>query len=378
MGRAALEVTSAFVYGTLCHLPLLSTVLDRQVEIFPAHLENHAVFRKPDDDGPMLAQAPGQSAPGAIIRGLTGADLARLDFFAGMYGARRGTATVQAPGPESVTVWSAGTAPATEGAPWRLEDWVARWGDVTVATMGDAMALFGEAAPAALGARMHLMMVRGASRLRATGQPAELRRRAAPGDVEVSRLRQPYARFFAVEEYDLRFRRFDGSMHDEVTRAVFLSGDAVTVLPYDPDRDRVFLIEQFRIGAHARGDDRPWLLEAIAGRVDPGETPEQAGRREAAEEAGLTLGEFLPVASYYPTPGAKAEFLYSFVALADLPDRAAGIFGLAAEAEDIRGHLVPFDRLMGLTATGEINNAPLLLSVFWLQRERERLRGYSR
>jgi nudix-type nucleoside diphosphatase (YffH/AdpP family) len=326
----------------------------------------------------LLVRAPGGVAAGMVVRGLTGDDLARLDFFTGMYGARRAVATVLAPDPEEVAIWSVDPLTGPQEGPWRLEDWVARWGEVTVATVRDAMALFGQADPPAVGARMPLMMVRGASRLRAAGSQAELRRAANPGDVAVARRRQPYARFFAVEEYDLRFRRFDGAMGDEVNRAVFLSGDAVTVLPYDPLRDRVLLIEQFRIGPFARGDDQPWLLEAIAGRIDPGETPEQTARREAAEEAGLELGELLPVASYYPSPGAKAEYLYSFVALTDLPDGAAGTFGVAEEAEDIRGHLISFDRVMELVGTGEINNAPLLVTVLWLQRERARLRSHSR
>ena len=92
------------------------------------------------------------------------------------------------------------------------------------------------------------------------------------------------------------------------------------------------------------------------------------------EEAGLALGELLPVAGYYPTPGAKAEFLYSYLALCDLPDGVAGVFGMAGEAEDIRGHLVSFDRLMDLVASGEASNAPLVLTALWLQRERGRLR----
>jgi 8-oxo-dGTP pyrophosphatase MutT (NUDIX family) len=116
------------------------------------------------------------------------------------------------------------------------------------------------------------------------------------------------------------------------------------------------------------------LLEAIAGRVDPGETPQEAARREAVEEAGLALGELLEVASYYPSPGAKAEYLYSYVALTDLPDGTAGTFGLATEAEDIRGHLISFDQLMALVRSGEAANAPLILSALWLERERSRLR----
>lgn len=209
----------------------------------------------------------------------------------------------------------------------------------------------------------------------AAATPAEVRRRPLPQDVTVERRSEPYSRFFALEEQDLCFRRFDGAMSAPVHRAAFVSGDAVTVLPYDAARDRVLLVEQFRFGPHVRGDANPWQLEAIAGRIDAGETPEAAVLREAQEEAGLLLDRLLPIAGYYPSPGAMTEYLWSYLALVDLPDSAAGHFGLATEAEDIRAHLLSFDRLMALCASGEIANAPLLLSALWLARERPGLRG---
>lgn len=236
--------------------------------------------------------------------------------------------------------------------------------------------LLSSSAPEAILARLNPILVRAASRRRAVdAPPTALRHATRPGDVTVEALRQPYARFFALEEYDVNWRRFDGTPSDTVTRAAFLSGDAVTVLPYDPIRDRVLLIEQFRVGPLARGDTQLWQVETIAGRVDPFETPEQAARREAEEEAGLTLTDLHFVARYYPSPGAVSEYLYSYVALTDLPDGIAGVFGVAGEAEDIRGHLISFEALMVLVASGEIENAPLILTAFWLQRERGRLRS---
>ena len=130
-----------------------------------------------------------------------------------------------------------------------------------------------------------------------------------------------------------------------------------------------------KFGPLARGDHQMWSIEAIAGRIDPGETPQDAARREAEEEAGLTLGGLLEVAQYYPSPGAISEYLYSYVALTDLPEGSAGVFGLAEEAENIRGHLITFDRLMELVASGEVSNAPLILTALWLARERPQLRG---
>ena len=246
---------------------------------------------------------------------------------------------------------------------------------VVLAYLDDILPLQGQMAAETLARRLSPALVRAASRFRAQAEaPTTLRRATAAGDIVTHARRLPYAQFFAVEEYDLSWRRFDGAHSPNTTRAAFVSGDAVTVLPYDPKRDLVLVVEQIRTGPFARGDRQSWQIEAIAGRVDPFETPEQAARREAVEEAGLTLTELIPVAQYYPSPGAKTEFLYSYVALTHLPDGCAGVFGLAEEAEDIRGHLISFDRLMALVASGEIANAPLILTALWLQRERARLR----
>lgn len=314
----------------------------------------------------------GDGVDGVILR-LAGDDLARLDHVMRSTGAQPSDAVVTVDGmARPARLWRATDPDAPD---WDGAEWAETLAPTLIAALPDILALQGTD-PAQIARRLPAMLVRSSSRLRAAhAAPQTLRRAVAPDDVAVTARRQPYANFFSVEEYDLSFRRFDGSMSPVINRAAFVSGDAVTLLPYDPARDRVLLIEQFRAGPFVRGDTNPWSLEAIAGRIDAGETPEQAGRREAVEEAGLTVGKMIPVAGYYPSPAAKMEFLYSFVALADLPDGVAGVFGVEGEAEDIRGHLIGFDRLMALVDSGEINNAPLVLTALWLQRERPRLRA---
>ncbi|OYU19758.1 MAG: tellurium resistance protein [Rhodobacteraceae bacterium PARR1] len=339
----------------------------------PAQLDGHrlAAFA----DGAVAHPVPGGAGVPGVLLTLEEGAFARLDHVMRSLGGQPLSATVQVDGQaQAARVWcgtdSAG--PASAAPDWHPAPALT---DALRAALPDILALM-DHDPARIARRLVPMLVRAASRLRAGTDPAphSLRRQPMPGDVQVQAHRQPYASFFAVEEMDLSFRRFDGSLSPVVNRAAFISGDAVTLLPYDPRRDRVLLIEQFRPGPFVRGDTNPWSLEAIAGRIDPGETPEQAGRREAMEEAGLTPGALLPVAGYYPSPAAKIEYLYSYVALCDLPDGIEGVFGVEGEAEDIRGHLIPFDRLMALVASGEVGNGPLILSALWLQRERSSLR----
>jgi ADP-ribose pyrophosphatase len=366
-----------FFYGTLCHLPLLDAVLGRPVAGEPARLPDHAVHWALDHAFPVIVPRTGAAAQGLLVRDLNYADVGRLDFYEAGFACHTHDLPVQTDTGTSVArIYFPVPGHWQPGADWSLVQWQARYADTAVATAGDFMALYGVKSPQEVLARYPQMLVRGASRVRAAAPtPATLRHTPAAGDVDVVARHYPYANYFAVEEYDLRYRRFDGSYSPQINRAAFISGDAVTVLPYDPLRDRVLLVEQFRTGPYARGDRQPWQIEAIAGRIDPGEDPEDAARREAVEEAGLTLGALEYVAGYYPTPGAKTEFLYSYVALCDLPDGAAGVFGVEGEAEDIRGHLVSFDTLMALIASGEASNAPLILSAWWLARERDRLRA---
>lgn len=366
-------MTDLFFYGTLCHAPLLAAVLGRSPDLVDANLPDHRVLWSAAGPWPVIQAEAGAVAQGVLLRGASAEDLARLDFYEGGFGYEtRELALVG--GAARVYLPPMGAAVA---GPWALADWARIWGAAAVATAGDMMALRGQRPAVEVARRYGPMMVRGASRVRAAQdvRPTARRHAAQPDDVQIAAMRQPYANFFAIEEFDLRHRRFDGSLGPQINRAIFVSGDAVTVLPYDPQRDRVLLVEQFRAGPLGRGDPQPWMLEAIAGRIDPEETPEQAARREAVEEAGLALGALEYIGGYYPSPGAKIEYLYAYLALCDLPDGSAGIFGLEAEAEDIRGHLVDFSELLALLESGEIDNGPLLISVLWLQRERARLRG---
>lgn len=374
-----------FFYGTLCHRPLLDVVLGAEstCRVSPESLSGHVAYWVENQPFPMISSGGKDDvAAGLLVQDLSDKDVARLNFYEGGFDYALKDVTVQldADGTSvSTQVYFPAPGLWTPGAPWDLAAWDARFGAMTVEAAKEVMDLYGQVTPEEIAWRFPMIRTRAASTLRARHAPAPTTLRTDFGlqDVDVQEKRRPYAKFFTMEEQVLSFRKYSGDMSDVVDRAAFVGGDAVIVLPYDPVRDRVLLVEQFRMGPLVRGDQYPWTLEPIAGRIDGGEVPEESARREAMEEAGLELDRLIPLTPNYPSPGASTEFFYPFVALCDLPDDAGGIGGVESEAEDIRSHVIPFDQLMDLISSGEANCGPLVLAGWWLAAHRQELRAHS-
>jgi ADP-ribose pyrophosphatase len=195
---------------------------------------------------------------------------------------------------------------------------------------------------------------------------------AAPRRVELIEKTTPYKGRFQVDRYKLRHELHDGGMSGAVVREVFERGHAAAVLPYDPVRDEVVLIEQFRPGAYAAGMD-PWLIEIVAGIIDPGEDAKAVVRREAIEEARLEIGALEPIAHCLLSPGGCSETVTLFCGRAD-SSAAGGVHGLDHEHEDIKSTAVPFAEAESALAAGRYRNAITLISLYWLLANRPRLR----
>lgn len=191
-------------------------------------------------------------------------------------------------------------------------------------------------------------------------------------DVEVLEREICFQGFFRLDRFRLRHRRFAGGWTAPLHREVFLRGGAVAVLPYDPVLDRVVLIEQFRPGALAAG--RPaWMIETVAGLIEPGESPEEVCHRETLEEAGLTLTALERIAEFMPSPGGSSEWVTLYGGRVDA-GAAGGIHGNPHEGEDIRVLTLPADDAIALVGSGAIDNAFTIIALQWLALNRAVLR----
>lgn len=179
--------------------------------------------------------------------------------------------------------------------------------------------------------------------------------------------------YLRVVRHTLRHGLFAGGLSAELSREVLERGAAVAVLPYDPRRDRVVMIRQFRIGAHAAGDADPWLIEIVAGMVETGETTDDVARRETREETGLATGRLESICDCYVSPGGTSEYVSIYCAEVDTQD-IPRLAGCQDEGEDIEVSVLSAAQAIALLDGGTLRNALTIIGLQWLALNHARLR----
>ncbi|WP_426143068.1 NUDIX domain-containing protein [Pseudomonas sp. DWP3-1-2] len=197
--------------------------------------------------------------------------------------------------------------------------------------------------------------------------------RSTPTAYEITQREKCFQGFYRLDKLHLRHELFAGGMGKEISRELFVRHDAVCVLPYDPKRDEVVLIEQFRVGAVEKTPN-PWLIELVAGLIDKDEQPEEVAHREAQEEAGLVFSALWPITKYFPSPGGSNEFVHLYMGRCE-SEAAGGLHGLEEEGEDIRVTVWAFDDALQAVRDGKILNAPTIIALQWLALNRAEVRG---
>ncbi len=179
--------------------------------------------------------------------------------------------------------------------------------------------------------------------------------------------------YFRMDRLTVRHPTFEGGLSDDIRREVFVRGNAVACLPYDPVSDKVVLIEQFRAGAYANGREDCWLIEPVAGIIEPGETPEEVAIRESLEEANCEILDLVEAGRHLTSPGAMDEEVVLFIGRCDA-DKVNGIHGLDEEGEDIRAFSIDFQSALDAAMHGKISNILTVTTLYWLALNRDDLR----
>jgi ADP-ribose pyrophosphatase len=165
-----------------------------------------------------------------------------------------------------------------------------------------------------------------------------------------------------LSSYDIDYTASDGQTH-RLKREIYHRTPAATILLYDPKRQTVVLVRQFRLAAHLNGDPG-WMVETPAGLLD-GDEPEAAIRREAMEETGYQVHDVRFLFKAYMAPGSVTEVVHFFAAIVDAGDRVSSGGGLAEEHEDIEVMDVPLSEAMDMISSGTIIDGKTIMLLQW-------------
>ena len=184
--------------------------------------------------------------------------------------------------------------------------------------------------------------------------------------VSIENKKNVFNGFFKLEEVQLRFEKFNGEMSPVVKRLSLERGDSIAVLVLNITTRHLILVNQFRYSTYKHGQG--WIIETIAGMIDPGETPEEAARREVQEEVGLNISTLEHISTFYLSPGGSSERIhlyYSEVSGENAKYVENG--GMISEGEDIKAEEMSLEEALLKVKSGEIMDAKTIAGIYWLE-----------
>jgi len=183
--------------------------------------------------------------------------------------------------------------------------------------------------------------------------------------VVIERRERVYDGFFKLDETHLSYERFDGTMSEPVSRLALERGDSAAVLLYRPESKQIVLVNQFRYPTYEKGPG--WIVETLAGVIDPGEDPEDAARREVLEESGYALRDLVHLSTFYVSPGGSSERIFLYLAEIAESDKVTEGGGRVIEGEDIVSVELSLADALAQVRSGVIVDAKTIVAIYALQ-----------
>lgn len=165
--------------------------------------------------------------------------------------------------------------------------------------------------------------------------------------------------WYTLKKITYEVRKRNGIVQTQI-REAYDRGNGATILLYNSEQKTVVLTRQFRLPTFLNGNETGMLIEACAGLLDM-DNPETAIIRETEEETGYKISGARKVFEAYMSPGSVTEILYFFVAEYTKAMKVNEGGGIEHEQEDIEVLEIPFERALGMIASGEIRDGKTIL-----------------
>tara|TARA_B100000214_G_C23943080_1_gene616656 strand:+ start:195 stop:818 length:624 start_codon:yes stop_codon:yes gene_type:complete len=184
-------------------------------------------------------------------------------------------------------------------------------------------------------------------------------------DYLIQTRKKRFSGFLRVDTIKLKHKLFLGDWSPEINRELLVREEAVGVLLFDPKRDEIVLVRQFRVGLVDKGDS-PWILELVAGMVEVGEELVEVALREVREESNAEVSKLIKICDYFSSPGISSEKVRLYLGIV-ASENMGGVYGLENENEDIEVVVMPYENAIKCMKKGYLANAMSIIALQWLE-----------
>jgi ADP-ribose pyrophosphatase len=184
-------------------------------------------------------------------------------------------------------------------------------------------------------------------------------------DYEILSRENGFRGFLNIDIINVKHKLFRGGWSSTINREVLVREGAVGVLLFDPQRDEIILVRQFRVGL-LDGAATPWALELIAGMIEFEEELEEVAFREVKEESNCEVSQLVKICDYYNSPGVSSEKVRLYLGIVD-SENMGGIYGLESENEDIEVVVLSYTEAITGLNKGYLANAMSIIALQWLE-----------
>ena len=194
---------------------------------------------------------------------------------------------------------------------------------------------------------------------------SELEARFGKSDYLIKARRKRFRGFLRIDTIKLKHKLFLGGWSSEIERELLVREDAVGVLLFDPKRDEIVLVRQFRVGLVDKGDS-PWILELVAGMAEAEEQLDEVAIREVREESNVEVSDLIKICDYFNSPGVSSEKVRLYLGIV-ASEKMGGVYGLENENEDIEVVVMSYEVAIKALKKGYLANAMSIIALQWLE-----------
>ena len=180
-------------------------------------------------------------------------------------------------------------------------------------------------------------------------------------DINILSKKNLYNGFYKLTELTLKHKKHNGRWRKSIKREIFGGSHVATVLPYDPKKKKIVLINQFRAGV-INQNINPIITEIVAGIISKNEKPVEAAIRECEEETGCKVINIKKMFSYFPSPGSSESYYHLYFAEVD-SFNGIRITGQTDENEDILAKSYTVTEVKKLLMENKILNGLTLIAL---------------